>query len=465
MIIMKPVTGNGMDVDIFGNHTPFTAQSVQCLVCSVCGAEADASCNCGATYLPAEVRALAAIKNNPDMSDRALADKAGVSHPTIANARKKATGNDLPDDGNKRIGKDGKARRLPHNNKPRKWLPIAAVSVFANTSPDKLKEINEALTMAMKPYTGILRLKTKTLDEFQKMLETPEQKVERERKEAEQKAERERQQKAERERLNAEEAAKRVEQERKAAEKEAAFREMYPLSNKDFTLSKETRAVLKNFSSINNSIIFRPGNALAVVDQNESIIARAKITDTIPDRFAVGDVAKFLKILNQYGDEATLLVSGSKSITIKNGGEGKFNFTLGAEKGILTTEKDETTIPPIVAEFILPAADLVAIKKNIKLMGLNTIVFVADGKTLSVNAFNIGNSTSNEYEAVLGVCDKKFSVAFSGSKIIGMLENDYDVEITDKEEGVVKIVKFKSENGLEYFIPPLSWSRIGAEVA
>jgi hypothetical protein len=83
---------------------------VQRMVCTACGAEADASCNCGKPYVPAKERAAKAVAENPQKSDRAIAAEIGVSHPTVAKARKESTGNDLPV-GEPRIGLDGKARK------------------------------------------------------------------------------------------------------------------------------------------------------------------------------------------------------------------------------------------------------------------------------------------------------------------------------------------------------------------
>jgi hypothetical protein len=50
------------------------------------------------------------VAANPGKSDRAIAAAAGVSRPTVAKARK-ATGKLLPVE--KRVGKDGKTRRMP----------------------------------------------------------------------------------------------------------------------------------------------------------------------------------------------------------------------------------------------------------------------------------------------------------------------------------------------------------------
>jgi hypothetical protein len=84
--------------------------SVVRLQCSACGAEANASCNCGKPYVPARQRAADAIQANPDKSDRAIAGEIGVGKDTVRRARA-STGAPAPVD--VRIGKDGKARRLP----------------------------------------------------------------------------------------------------------------------------------------------------------------------------------------------------------------------------------------------------------------------------------------------------------------------------------------------------------------
>jgi len=84
--------------------------TVQRMICTACGAEANASCNCGKPYMPAKQRAADAIAANPEKSNRAIAAEIGVSPGTVDNARKQ-----LPNDRqlSPRVGKDGKARRMP----------------------------------------------------------------------------------------------------------------------------------------------------------------------------------------------------------------------------------------------------------------------------------------------------------------------------------------------------------------
>jgi len=89
---------------------PAYHRSVYRMQCSKCGAEANASCDCCAPYVPARQRAAEAVAAHPEKSDRAIAAEIGVSHTTLQQARQLAT--DLPVD-EPRTGKDGKTRRLP----------------------------------------------------------------------------------------------------------------------------------------------------------------------------------------------------------------------------------------------------------------------------------------------------------------------------------------------------------------
>jgi DNA-binding Lrp family transcriptional regulator len=92
------------------NLAPTIQIAVQRMVCTACGAEANASCSCGKPYVPAKERAVEAIKANPQKSNRAIAKETDLSLGTVNNAR-----NELTEQGcsvaEPRIGLDGKKRQ------------------------------------------------------------------------------------------------------------------------------------------------------------------------------------------------------------------------------------------------------------------------------------------------------------------------------------------------------------------
>lgn len=88
-------------------ETPAIKISIQRMVCVGCGAEANASCNCGKPYVPKSQLAREAIEANPEKSDRALAADLGIGHATVSRVRQEMGGvsSGTPE---VRIGLDGK---------------------------------------------------------------------------------------------------------------------------------------------------------------------------------------------------------------------------------------------------------------------------------------------------------------------------------------------------------------------
>jgi transposase-like protein len=86
-------------------------------LCSKCGAERGCDCNA-----PATRKAAVALAANPQKSDRAIAAEIGVSHPTVAKARRRAAASTgkQPFQLEKRVGADGKPRKLPARKARRK---------------------------------------------------------------------------------------------------------------------------------------------------------------------------------------------------------------------------------------------------------------------------------------------------------------------------------------------------------
>ena len=66
--------------------------------------------------------------------------------------------------------------------------------------------------------------------------------------------------------------------------------------------SNETLSVLKSFTSINKSILMKPGGILKTITPEKTLIAIAEIGDEIPSEACVYDLSRFLSILSLYND-------------------------------------------------------------------------------------------------------------------------------------------------------------------
>ena len=107
--------------------------SISRLICTGCGAETSATCDCGMEDRPKLVRAREAVAAEPERSDRAIAKKLGLHHSTVNEARKRLSDNPTV---NERIGLDGKTRKLPRRIELHVSDPLKAECEDCDTPTD-----------------------------------------------------------------------------------------------------------------------------------------------------------------------------------------------------------------------------------------------------------------------------------------------------------------------------------------
>ena len=59
-------------------------------------------------------------------------------------------------------------------------------------------------------------------------------------------------------------------------------------------LSKETLSLIKNYASINNNLLFKPGNTLSTIAVSNTIMSSSTVAETFPSEFGIYDVNEFL---------------------------------------------------------------------------------------------------------------------------------------------------------------------------
>ena len=65
-------------------------------------------------------------------------------------------------------------------------------------------------------------------------------------------------------------------------------------------ISDKTFDILKNFSEIHQSLVFRSGNTLKTVSEQTNVLAKATISEAMPQDFAIYDLSKFLGVLSLF---------------------------------------------------------------------------------------------------------------------------------------------------------------------
>jgi hypothetical protein len=207
-------------------------------------------------------------------------------------------------------------------------------------------------------------------------------------------------------------------------------------------LDTRTTQILKNFASINPSIMFKPGNRLATISAGKTVMARANITQEIPSPFAIYDLSRFLGTISLFTDPE--LNVDEKYMTIAQG-KRKINYTFTEPSLIVTPPDKEIKLPDPEVSFSISGDELSEVMKALSVLSLPEIAVVGDGTDISVQAIDSKNPSGDTYSVNVGSTTATFKMIIRAENL-KLLPGDYNVEISSK--GLSRF----STTDIEYFI-------------
>jgi hypothetical protein len=204
----------------------------------------------------------------------------------------------------------------------------------------------------------------------------------------------------------------------------------------------KTIQILRNFSTINPSIIFKPGNTLKTISQSKTIMARASIQQQIQSTFAIADLAQFLSAISMFEDPVLEPENGYMSI---GKGTEKIKYTFAEPSLIMAPPEKEIVLPAPEVVFQLKNDLLSRLQKAIGIIGAPEIAVTGNGESIFIEAFNSKDSSKSQYKAEIGQTSLKFKFIFLQENI-KLLPGDYDVAISKKG-----LAHFRGD-GIEYWV-------------
>ena len=207
-------------------------------------------------------------------------------------------------------------------------------------------------------------------------------------------------------------------------------------------LSKETLSLIKNNASINNNLLFKPGNTLSTIAVSNTIMSSCTVAETFPNEFGIYDVNEFLAVLSLFEDPD--LDFSEKTVTIKQGNS-SIKYFAAAPNSIVVPKK-EIVFPEAEINFKLEANVLAMILKTAPILKSTDVALLGDGSTINVVVGDKKNATSNAYTYTLGTTTSVFKVNLKIENL-KMVPGDYDVSISSK-----KISRFKGTGDLVYYV-------------
>ncbi len=210
-------------------------------------------------------------------------------------------------------------------------------------------------------------------------------------------------------------------------------------------LSDITLSLLKNFSTINQSILFKQGSKLRTISVMKNIYAEASIGENLPKDFGIYDLNQFLNGLTLHSSP-DLDFTNDGHVVIKEGRmRSKYFF---ADPGVIVTPPDkEIEIPSVDVSFELSTNQLDKLLKAAAVYQLPDFCAVGGAGVVQLVVRDKKNDTSNSFSVIVGETDKEFTFNFKIENI-KILPGTYDVSISQK-----LMSKFVSKDyDLKYYV-------------
>jgi hypothetical protein len=215
-------------------------------------------------------------------------------------------------------------------------------------------------------------------------------------------------------------------------------------------LSENTLQILKNFSTINDSILIKPGNIIQTVSPQDQIIAQAEIEETFTQEFAIYELSKFLGVLSlgitpdlEFNSKWVDITWVSPESKNNNGRTGRYGFTESAM--IKCAPYKEPKLPEPIGTYKIEKINNVLKAGNV--FQLPDLTFTGDGEKVYITCENVADKSSNIYKQELGETNKEFKICFKIENF-KLIDDVYNVKITDRG-----IVEFSNISGkLKYWV-------------
>ena len=198
-------------------------------------------------------------------------------------------------------------------------------------------------------------------------------------------------------------------------------------------MSKETIALIKNFSQINSNIVIKPGNRLATMTTARNIIAEATVAETFPVDFGIYDLHEFLGTLSLFSDPDLSFTNQVLTITETAAGSAKNSLKYySANMNVLTDVPALKAFPTPDIEFDLSAQTLQHVLRVASVLKVSDISIIGDGNTITIQVGDKSRSAANTFNTELGTTDKVFRINYKVENL-RMISDSYKVSIGNKK--------------------------------
>lgn len=212
-------------------------------------------------------------------------------------------------------------------------------------------------------------------------------------------------------------------------------------------ISEQTLAILKNFASINQGIVFHPGNVIKVVTQSAgSYQAQATVEETFPKACVVGDIGRLVTLLKMF-DEPEIEFD-EKNLVITDGSGRSLTYRYTEPKLIKAPNYDGSIkfTADTDIHFSIDADWMKTMDRALAGMKATHLGFVSDGDQLIAATWNEADPRADQFSYKIQPCKQIFNLYYK-VEYLKMIDQAYDVTLCVEK----MFVKF--DGNPTYWIP------------
>ncbi len=210
-------------------------------------------------------------------------------------------------------------------------------------------------------------------------------------------------------------------------------------------LSDSTLTLLKNFSNINQSILFKQGSSLRTISVMKNILAEATISEELPKDFGIYDLNQFLNGLSLHNNPDLDFTNDGYVVIREGRSRSKYFF---ADPNVIVCPPDKSiTLPTEDVSFELSTDQLDKLMKAAAVYQLPDLSAIGGEGVVKLVVRDKKNDTSNDFAVVVGETNGEFIFNFKVENI-KLIPGSYDVVVSQK-----LLSKFTCrEHDLTYYI-------------
>ena len=211
-------------------------------------------------------------------------------------------------------------------------------------------------------------------------------------------------------------------------------------------ISKETIDLLQNFSTINKSIVIKPGSQIQTLSLNKNILAKAKVEETFTRDMAIYDLPSLIQVFNLFDGTPVIDTSADQHLLISTpAGRSKVKFFYSDPDIIVQPPAKDVDLPTEDVRFRLEAPVLQQIRKAWSICGVPDLCLYGHEGTMNLCLTDKKNETSNSYSIEVGETDDEFCYCFKMENL-KLYNQGYDVTISKHN-----VARFEADN-VKYLI-------------